>query len=107
MALIFSGQYVKYVSSLRKGLPIGADPWGHSLKLLMGAVMGGGAVIVALMAYMQTNVLTDPACVDPNMEKKRKKGRGRRKRNSKGRRNILVWRGRGRRSGRRRRRRRR
>jgi len=73
VALIFSGQYVKYVSSLRSGLPIGADPWGHSLKLLMGAVMGGGAVIVALMAYMQTNVLTDPACVDPNMEKKRKK----------------------------------
>lgn len=73
VALIFSGQYVKYVSSLRSGLPVGADPWGHSLKLLMSAVVGGGAVVIGLMAYMQRFVLTDPECVDPKKEAKRKK----------------------------------
>eukprot|EP01033_Poteriospumella_lacustris_P006838 gene6838-4926_t len=73
VALIFSGQYVKYVSNLRSGLPPGTDYWGHSLKMLMGAVVGGGAVVVALMAYMQKFVLTDPACIDPNKEAKRKK----------------------------------
>jgi AAA family ATP:ADP antiporter len=56
IALIFSGQYVKYVSSLRTGLPTGTDAWGHSLKLLMGAVLAGGGVVLGLMAYMQSFV---------------------------------------------------
>ena len=73
VALIFSGQYVKFVSSLRSGLPAGADYWGHSLKLLMSAVVGGGGVVMALMAYMQKSVLTDPGCVDPKREARRKK----------------------------------
>jgi len=73
VALIFSGQYVKYVSGLRTGLPIGADVWGNSLKLLMAAVVGGGGLIMGLMAFMQSQVLTDPACVDLNKEAKRKK----------------------------------
>ena len=30
VALIFSGQYVSYVSKLRMGLPAGTDLWGHS-----------------------------------------------------------------------------
>ncbi len=53
VALIFSGQYVAYVSRLRMGLPAGTDLWGHSLKMLMGAVVGGGVVIMGLMAWMQ------------------------------------------------------
>lgn len=73
VALIFSGQYVKYVSNLRSGLPVGTDLWGHSLKLLMAAVVAGGGVVMGLMGYMQTQVLTDPLCVDPNKEAKRKK----------------------------------
>jgi AAA family ATP:ADP antiporter len=56
IALIFSGQYVKYVSSLRTGLPTGTDAWGHSLKLLMGAVLAGGGIVLGLMAYMQSFV---------------------------------------------------
>ena len=98
VALIFSGQYVKYVSGLRAGLPAGTclhckilhatlywymrsccsvvfcgrgvskfdsiliilvsgtDLWGHSLKLLMTAVVAGGAVVMAFMAYMQGQV---------------------------------------------------
>jgi AAA family ATP:ADP antiporter len=71
VALIFSGQYVKYVSNL----PVapGVDKWVNSLKYLMAAVVGGGSVIVGLMKYMQSCVLTDPDCVDPNKEAKRKK----------------------------------
>ena len=47
VALIFSGQYVKYVSNL----PVapGVDKWVNSLKYLMAAVVGGGSVIVGLM----------------------------------------------------------
>mmetsp|Transcript_21216 Transcript_21216/g.35955 ORF Transcript_21216/g.35955 Transcript_21216/m.35955 type:complete len:590 (+) Transcript_21216:68-1837(+) len=73
VALIFSGQYVKYVSGLRTSLPAGADPWGASLNLLMAAVVAGGGVVMGLMRFMQTCVLTDPQCVDPNKEAKRKK----------------------------------
>lgn len=73
VALIFSGQYAKYVSSLRTTLAPGVDAWGNSLKLLMGAVGVGGAIVVGLMAYMQNAVLTDPLCVDPKKEAKRKK----------------------------------
>ena len=50
-----SGQYVKHVSGLRVAAS-GADPWGLSLRYLMGAVVAGGAGIVALMAYMQSQV---------------------------------------------------
>lgn len=35
---------------------MGADPWGHSLKLLMGAVVAGGAVVLGIMQYMQKQV---------------------------------------------------
>lgn len=73
VALIFSGQYVKYVSGLRSTLLPGADVWGVSLKYLMAAVVGGGGIIMALMTYMQKQVLTDPACMDVNKEAKRKK----------------------------------
>jgi len=75
VALIFSGQYVKFVSNQRTGLALGADAWGYSLKMLMGAVMAGGVVIMGLMAFMQSQVLTDPACVDQNKEKARKKSK--------------------------------
>lgn len=73
VALIFSGQYVKYVSSLRTTLLPGVDPWGVSLNYLMAAVVGGGAMVMAIMSFMQTQVLTDPQCVDPTREAKRKK----------------------------------
>lgn len=73
VALIFSGQYVKYVSNLRVGLPAGTDLWGNSLKLLMGAVVGCGGLIMAIMAWMQSNVLTDPECVPPVKRDAKKK----------------------------------
>jgi AAA family ATP:ADP antiporter len=73
VALIFSGQYVNFVSSQRSTLAVGVDPWGHSLKLLMGAVLGCGGVILAIFNWMQRRVLSDPMCVDPNRPSKKKK----------------------------------
>lgn len=75
IALIFSGQYVKYVSALPAVAGGTADYWGRSLKLLMGAVVGGGALVMALYAYMQKFVLTDPECVDVKTQEKRKKSK--------------------------------
>jgi len=49
------------------------DKWGYSLKLLMGAVVGMGALIGLLFYYMQTKVLTDPECVSQKEKKKEKK----------------------------------
>jgi len=53
VALIFSGQYVKFVSSMK--VAAGIDPWVNSLKWLMSAVVGGGAVILGLMKYSLQN----------------------------------------------------
>lgn len=71
VALIFSGQYVKFVSNM-PAAP-GVDPWVNSLNWLMSAVVAGGAMILGLMKFMQTQVLTDPECVNQNNEAKRKK----------------------------------
>jgi len=73
VALIFSGQYVRFVSSIRKGLPDGVDKWGVSLKLLMGAVVALGTVMVGAYSHMQRNVLTDPECYSAEKQKKSSK----------------------------------
>jgi len=73
VALIFSGQYVRFVSTLRANLPPGVDPWGMSLKYLMGAVAVSGGCLVSIFSYMQRNVMTDPACVDQEKQAERKK----------------------------------
>jgi len=64
VALIFSGQYVKWVSRLRASLSPDVDPWGVSLKYLMAAVIGSGVFLLGTFSHMQRNVLTDPECVD-------------------------------------------
>lgn len=73
VALIFSGQYVKWVSRLRASLPPGVDPWGMSLKYLMGAIVAGGGAMLGLFTYMQKCVMTDPACVDQEKRESKKK----------------------------------
>lgn len=64
VALIFSGQYVRFVSGMRANLPPGVDPWGVSLRYLMGAVVASGGCLLAIFTYMQKCVMTDPECVD-------------------------------------------
>eukprot|EP00521_Asterionellopsis_glacialis_P007369 CAMPEP_0195288466 /NCGR_PEP_ID=MMETSP0707-20130614/5117_1 /TAXON_ID=33640 /ORGANISM="Asterionellopsis glacialis, Strain CCMP134" /LENGTH=586 /DNA_ID=CAMNT_0040348337 /DNA_START=150 /DNA_END=1910 /DNA_ORIENTATION=+ len=57
VALIFSGQYVKWVSKMRASLAPGVDAWGVSLKYLMGAVITSGTVLLATYTWMQKNVV--------------------------------------------------
>lgn len=73
VALIFSGQYVKFVSGLRSGLPVGMDPWEYSLKLLMGAVVVSGTAILGIMKYIQSVVLKDPEVELPATRAKKTK----------------------------------
>jgi len=73
VALIFSGQYVKWVSRMRENLAPGVDPWGLSLKYLMAAIIASGGVLLSAFAYMQKNVMTDPNCVDQEKQANKKK----------------------------------
>jgi AAA family ATP:ADP antiporter len=59
VALIFSGQFVRYVSNLHATLPVGVDPWGVSLKLMMSSVVVLGGVIAACFRYLNVAVI-DP-----------------------------------------------
>lgn len=72
VALIFSGQYVRFVSDIRAKLPPGVDGWAVSLKYLMGMIAVGGGLIVACYYYMQRKVLTDPALFEPRKAKSSK-----------------------------------
>jgi len=78
VALIFSGQFIRYVSDVRSHLPAGVDAWGYSLNLLSTAVVIGACTVMGIYAFMQTRVLTDPACmpgtcqVDENPAEKKK-----------------------------------
>lgn len=64
MALIFSGQYVRWVSQLRSSLAPGVDAWAVSLRYLMGAVVASGSVLLATYKYMQDNVVKKEVAVD-------------------------------------------
>jgi ATP:ADP antiporter, AAA family len=58
VALIFSGQYVKWVSNMRKTLAPGVDAWALSLQYLMGAVLASGGVLLAAYKYMQDKIVS-------------------------------------------------
>jgi len=58
VALIFSGQYVKFVSGLRANLAPGADAWAMSLNWLMGAVVGSGGVLLMTYKYIQDKIVS-------------------------------------------------
>lgn len=57
VALIFSGQYVRWVSNMRATLAPGVDAWAVSLKYLMGAVIGSGGVLLATYKHMQDKII--------------------------------------------------
>jgi ATP:ADP antiporter, AAA family len=58
VALIFSGQYVKYVSNMRASLAPGVDAWAVSLNYLMGAVVASGGVLLLAYKYIQDKVVS-------------------------------------------------
>ena len=63
VALVFSGQFVRYASSLRVAAAA-VDPWAQSLQLLIGGVFVSGLVLLASHEFIQRQVINDPACVD-------------------------------------------
>lgn len=72
VALIFSGRAVKIFSQIRAGLPEGVDGWGLSLKGLMGMVVIGGFIIMAVHAYLYKTVVPKVRESIPKREKKKK-----------------------------------
>merc|ERR1711970_1584082 len=73
IALIFSGQTVKYMSDIRDSLPEGSDPWGTSLIYMMTAVVVAGGVVVFINHWMENNVLNDPKYYDAAESTNKKK----------------------------------
>lgn len=69
VALIFSGQAVKYFSEVRAHLPPGVDGWGVSLNGMMGMVVIGGLIITAIYWGLQRNVVPKL----PSLREKKKK----------------------------------
>lgn len=69
VALIFSGQAVKYFSQVRAGLPPGVDGWGVSLNGLMGMVVIGGVIICGIYFALQRLVVPQI----PKLRSKKKK----------------------------------
>jgi len=57
VALIFSGQYVRWVSNMRTTLAPGVDAWAVSLRYLMGAVLAGGGIVLGTFRHMQRNIV--------------------------------------------------
>jgi ATP:ADP antiporter, AAA family len=86
VALIFSGQFVKFVSNMRASLAPGVDAWAVSLQYLMGGVVASGCVLLATYKWMQDNIVSkkeksiptsdnnsDPALVVEKVTPKKKK----------------------------------
>ncbi|KAL7578426.1 hypothetical protein ACA910_012820 [Epithemia clementina (nom. ined.)] len=57
IALVFSGQYVRFVSRMRASLAPGVDAWAVSLNYLMGAVLASGGVLLAAYKYIQDKIV--------------------------------------------------
>ena len=75
VALIFSGQYVKWVSSMRSALAPGVDAWAVSLKYLMGAVVGSGGVLLMAYKYIQDQIINKNKETSSNTKKLPRKKR--------------------------------
>merc|ERR1712019_324749 len=73
VALIFSGQFIRFVSDVRSKLPPGVDAWGYSLNILMAAVVTTAGMVLGIYKYMQAKVLTDPEVMPAAGDKKKKK----------------------------------
>ena len=76
VALVFSGQFVRYVSQMKARLPMGVDPWGVALNYLMSAVCLSGAVTMGCYRYLAKNVVQNPDAApsgDDKLAPKKKK----------------------------------
>merc|ERR1712224_729397 len=75
IALIFSGQTVKYMSDIRHSVPEGVDPWAVSLQYMMTAVVVAGILVIYINHWMEKNVLSDPKYYDAAESSGKKKNK--------------------------------
>ncbi|MDR3274016.1 MAG: NTP/NDP exchange transporter [Puniceicoccales bacterium] len=79
-ALIFVGTVGEYFSKVPENLPAGVDPWGVSLRWLMGMVFVAGVLTMCIYRWIYTNVLTDKRFYDkselPGVSRKKKSNVG-------------------------------
>jgi len=59
VALIVSGQYVRWVSKMRSTMAPGTDAWAVSLRYLMGAVLASGGALLATFGHMQKTIVAN------------------------------------------------
>lgn len=74
VALLISGQTIKYFSLITKHLPA-EMAWQYSLNYLMAFVVGAGLLIVGIYWWMYRAVLSDPRFYEAAGEKKAKKSK--------------------------------
>lgn len=72
LALLCAGGATILVSNVCQRLPKGVDPWGISLYLLMGMVILGGIVTMAIYWWIHRFVLTDLRFYDSKEQIKKK-----------------------------------
>jgi len=72
VALIVSGQYVRWVSNLRSTMAPGVDAWAVSLRYLMGAVLGSGGALLATFRHMQKTIVANKKPVEEKISKEKK-----------------------------------
>jgi len=76
ISMLATGILGQYFSNISSKLPAGVDPWGVSLKWLMGMVVFGGLSTMLIYRWMYVNILTNKLFYDkpflPGVEKKKK-----------------------------------
>ncbi|MGR3972997.1 MAG: NTP/NDP exchange transporter [Candidatus Rhabdochlamydia sp.] len=75
VAMLVSGPLIIYFSKIRDKLPAGVDAWGVTLNYLMGMVVISGLIVMAIYAWINKNVLTDPRFYEPSEGVKAKKSK--------------------------------
>ncbi|MDR2737597.1 MAG: NTP/NDP exchange transporter [Puniceicoccales bacterium] len=75
-SLLAAGCIADYVSTAAKTVPSGVDPWGVSLRLLMGAVVVSGIFVMLIYRWIYKHVLTDKRFYDKPELPGAKKGKG-------------------------------
>ncbi|MCF7852440.1 MAG: NTP/NDP exchange transporter [Simkaniaceae bacterium] len=72
VGLLLSGPTIMLTAKYAKTLPTHIDSFGVNLKMLMGAVIVAGIVVVFTYRWMNKNVLTDPNLYEEGQESKKK-----------------------------------
>jgi len=63
-AMILSGELGSFFSKVKSNIPAGVDPWGESLKLIIGTGVIFGILCMVIYWWMHRAVLTDPRFYD-------------------------------------------